>query len=572
MPDLADLQPFVFPLEGGLVLDRSIFAMEPGMALELENFEPDIKGGYRRINGFTKWNTNTVPYTAAATEKVLMSSYWGPTAEVLAARGESTYRATAATDTLNGAVNDSVTTLTVDSTTGFTPTGTLIIGTEQVTYSGKGATTFTGCTRGANSTIAASQVDDAVVSQTWTSIDSGRTSANRYNFFRYNLNNVDKIIWADGANNASFWDGTTLTDVNTAGAPANPKHVTMHKDHMFYAGMSASSQEIVFSAPFDEDDFTAANGAGSFVIDSPVTGLIPFRGDLYIFAEERIYKLTGTSLENFEVVPITRQVGCRNGWTIQEFSGDVVFLGPDGLRTVAGTERIGDVELGTISKPVQRLFENLTDSTEFVSTVITEKTQYRLFLVDSTTLASQTKGVICSRKAQGNYEFAETKAIKPSCTDSTNYLSESFILHGDYDGYVHRDEQGNTFNGTNIIGRYRSPDITMGDAGIRKAFQRILIQYAPEGAVSSNLFIRYDYEDSSVPRPPPYPFDSTKVVALYGTGEYGIATYGGQSNPLIRQAIEGSGFAIALRVVDEEESAPYTLKGFQLEFSIGSRR
>jgi hypothetical protein len=61
-------------------------------------------------------------------------------------------------------------------------------------------------------------------------------------------------------------------------------------------------------------------------------------------------------------------------------------------------------------------------------------------------------------------------------------------------------------------------------------------------------------------------------VALYGTGEYGTVTYGGQSNPLIRQPIEGSGFAIALRVVDNGVSVPYSLKGFQLEFKAAARR
>ena len=47
----------VFACQGGLVLDQSTFAMQPGMALELQNFEPDIRGGYRRISGYTKWNS-----------------------------------------------------------------------------------------------------------------------------------------------------------------------------------------------------------------------------------------------------------------------------------------------------------------------------------------------------------------------------------------------------------------------------------------------------------------------------------------------------------------------------------
>ncbi len=64
---------------------------------------------------------------------------------------------------LNGAINDSVKTLTVDTTAGFPSSGTLLIGTEQMTYTGTTATTFTGVTREVNSTTKASALDDASV-------------------------------------------------------------------------------------------------------------------------------------------------------------------------------------------------------------------------------------------------------------------------------------------------------------------------------------------------------------------------------------------------------------------------
>ena len=54
MPDLSQTSPAAFNCQGGLVLNRSTFLMQPGEALELQNFEPDIEGGYRRINGFSK--------------------------------------------------------------------------------------------------------------------------------------------------------------------------------------------------------------------------------------------------------------------------------------------------------------------------------------------------------------------------------------------------------------------------------------------------------------------------------------------------------------------------------------
>ena len=72
MPELSQTQPFSFSCEGGLVLNQPTFNMQPGQALELQNFEPDINGGYRRIDGFRKYINDIVPQTAASTEKVLM--------------------------------------------------------------------------------------------------------------------------------------------------------------------------------------------------------------------------------------------------------------------------------------------------------------------------------------------------------------------------------------------------------------------------------------------------------------------------------------------------------------------
>lgn len=569
MADTSGLSPFVFPLQGGLVLNKSNFSVQPGMALELENFEPDTAGGYRRINGHERWTSEVVPFTASTTEPVLMSAFYQ--GEVIAARGEGIYRSTDSISKLSGAISDVDTTIAVVNTTGFTDTGTLIIGSEQIEYTGLTSTTFTGCTRGVNNTIAAAHVVDTEVHQTWTAIDSGRTGAMKYTFRRFNFNGVEVLAFADGANHASYWDGSAVTDVNGPNAPVDPHYIALFKNTGFYAGMSANPQEIIFTAPLTLDDFSVANGAGSFVVDSAVTGMIAFRDSLYIFSANRIYRLTGSSQADFNLQPVTREIGCRNGWTIKEFAGDIVFLGPDGLRTIAGTTKIGDVDLGTISKPVQELFQNKNKVAEFESLVIPNKTQYRIFFGSSDNDISSTLGVICSRTEE-SYEFATTRAIKPYCSDTEEYRGEYYVVMGDFNGYVHRVEKGNTFDGTPIIGRYRSPDITAGDPGIRKAFQRLIINYAPEGTLNTDLFLRYDYESADTPRPAAYPFDSTKVVALYGISRYGIATYGGQTDPLIRQPVEGSGFSVAIRVIDSGVSVPYSLKGFQLEFTTAARR
>jgi len=67
------------------------------------------------------------------------------------------------TTNLDGAIVTTTTTITVNSTSGFATTSTLTIGTEQISYVGKTDTTFTNCTRGANSSTAATHSDDAEV-------------------------------------------------------------------------------------------------------------------------------------------------------------------------------------------------------------------------------------------------------------------------------------------------------------------------------------------------------------------------------------------------------------------------
>lgn len=74
------------------------------------------------------------------------------------------------TTQLNGALNDSATTITVDSTTGFIATnGTIVLGTgtstEHIYYTGVTATEFTGCTRAIDDTTAKSHSDNADVFQ-----------------------------------------------------------------------------------------------------------------------------------------------------------------------------------------------------------------------------------------------------------------------------------------------------------------------------------------------------------------------------------------------------------------------
>ena len=90
MPDNSLITPAVITCNGGLILNKDIFDMEPGEALQLTNFEPDISGGYKKVLETTAFNSNIVPQVSASTEIVDMVAIFNDV--VIAARGGTVYR------------------------------------------------------------------------------------------------------------------------------------------------------------------------------------------------------------------------------------------------------------------------------------------------------------------------------------------------------------------------------------------------------------------------------------------------------------------------------------------------
>ena len=167
--------------------------------------------------------------------------------------------------------------------------------------------------------------------------------------------------------------------------------------------------------------------------------------------------------------------------------------------------------------------------------------------------------------------------IKPACTDSDFISNVETQVFGGYDGYIYKMEVGNTFANaattSTIVATYRSPDMVMGDPGLRKYMQRVNLNYEGEGtSVNAELAVRYDYDDQNTPQPNKITLTSAGGAAIYGTSLYGSGLYGASGTPLIRQTVEGSGFAVALKIDDRNSADSFSVKGFQLEFTPGGRR
>jgi len=540
-------QPYALACEGGLDKASSSFELlrRPGAATRLRNFEVDIAGGYRRINGFSVLGGGSAARPNSTNQVLGLHVYADG---VIACSGTNIYFS------LDG-------------------TSWLQINRDSVAGGGDNYSTFTG-----RSALA-------------------RTSQSKAHFITYEGDTTygEVVITDEGSGVKPFYfkmtgtgalsDRTYYAKEITVSGTHYPKFCTIHDKHLVVAGAATAPNTIFYSGTSDIDDFSST-GSGSIVLDDQVVGLRSFRDDLIIFCKNSIYKLVNiNNSSTIAIQPITQNIGCLDGKSIQEIGGDLVFLAPDGIRTLAGTVRIGDVELGTVSRAIQPIMKDIADNIStfnISSIVIRDKSQYRLYYGTSST-GTASEGIIGTLKtdAQGatNFQWAETFGIDASAAATSGFNSSGVEkhYHGDYNGYVYNHDTGNSFNPseveTNIKAEYQTPDLDYGDLGTLKTLKYVKISATPEGEISSTLRIRYNFDDPDNPQPSDYSISVDKP-SLFGNATFTTGSYvfGAASDPITRQVVEGSGHSNYFRVFSDDTKDPYTVNGIYIDYEPSGRQ
>ena len=534
---MAASQPYGISCKGGLNTNLNQLEMlaQPGLATKLVNFEVDPDGGYRRVNGYTPFG-DTRPNSS---NKIL---------------GLAVYA--------DG--------LIVCSGTGifFSPDGEdawLQLNKASVAGTGDNYTAFTGRSAAARTAQA----------QTSFAIFEGNTD-------------YGQIVITDGVNKPFLFSMTgtggltTRTffaeEVTVSGTIA-PTVCAIHDQHLVVAGAGAAKNTVYYSTLLDPSSFSGT-GAGSILLPDQVIGIKSFRDDLIIFCRNSIHKLININDANsIAIVPVTQNVGCLSSHSIQEIGGDLVFLSPDGIRSVAGTSRIGDVELGSVSRQIQSIISAIArsiDSFTITSAVLRSKSQYRLFYTTAGGSTAASKGIIGTLTANG-FEWSETLGIQASgFTSGFAATGVEKLYHGDIQGYVYNHNTGNSFStgGTalDINALYLTPHYDFGDVGTRKTLQYVKISVTPEGEATPTLKIRYDYEDTTIPQPPDYILADIPTPSLFGSVVFGAAVFGASTDPMLRQAVQGSGTVCNFQIKSSDQTAPYAINGLYINYVPSGRR
>lgn len=505
---------------GGLNTNKDVLSqgeLEPGSAYQLINYEPAITGGYRKISGYSN-DYGTVP-------------------------GTGSVLGVAVADTINDGI--------------------------------------LACRAPFSGTDYFYRWDDNT--EEWVAITTpGSVTMAGVKKVRFNLFNwgAPKVVLTDGINPAAVYNGTTYTQITDANAPTAPKYSAAFKNHLFLAGDPSEPFNLYISSPLAETNFSPANGAGVINVGFEIVQIKQFRDTLYIFGKNAIKSLVGTNIADFVLTEVTTNLGCVVPDSVIEIGGNLLFLGPDGYRPVAGTAKIGDVELETVSKRIQATINSIyseyqstgADVETLSSVVIRKKSQFRFFIPNVGSF-----GLIGGLRESGGqigFEYGQLFNIPATCAASNYIGSEEYVIHGDSDGKVHRQESGTSFDGEEILSVYQTPYYYFEDPTIRKNFYRLTTFLRSEGTINIALSVSYDFDDTQgVFNPANYGLTNEGAASYYNEAVYdSTAIFDGNPSPVIKTNIAGSGFSVAFKYVTNDTNASHTIQGLVLNYAFNDRR
>ena len=407
------------------------------------------------------------------------------------------------------------------------------------------------------------------------------TGVSKVRFEKINFG-TPKVVLTDGINPAATYDGINFIQITTGiggeFALSAPTMSAEFQTHLFLAGDPAKPSILTFSAPTVETDFNPANGANELNVGFEIIAIKKFRNVLYVFGTNNIKRLVGNNSSDFRLETVTSNLGCLATDSVVELGGDLLFLSPDGIRPIGGTNKIGDVNLETISKNIQSTVKNMIvgETLENLSSVIIRsKSQFRYMF--STSGSAGIIGALREYQGQYGFEFGQLSGIECTCADSGYIGQTEFIVHGSSSGKMFQQESGDAFDTSNILSIYKTPFIYMDNPEQRKNYYSTSTYMSAEGNFSIALAVTYDYDNTDISTPdnlsmvntaPGAFFDSGSNIAVYDTTDI----YDGNPSPVESVTFSGSGKALAFTYVTDDTNASHSIQGFTVTYGLGDVR
>ena len=505
---------------GGLILNVDSLSQGtnmPGSALVLQNYEPALEGGYKRILGHTKWDSSEVPGTG--TNPVLGVAVG-----------------------LGGVIACRKTDSPLDYALYYS------IGTGWTKLNPTARTSPVDKMRG---------VFSAIIAPSMILLD-GANYAAKWDGTTYTTIN------GTGAPLGPKYAATVSNRLALAGHPSDPSELILSQPNtdVGYDGASGAisipcSDVIVGLKTFRETLYIyCRNSIKKLIGNTPATfALQDVTISIGCISGDTIQELGG---DLFFLAPD----GIRST-AATERTNDIEL----GLVSQA------------IQPLVRSILTSGTVENSFSACLIRNKSQYRLYVNQQSVQLSGQIGFLGKleqgRSTNGTLalSWATIRGVQPYCADSSYEDDQEIAVIGsNSSGFVWRLESGNTFDGTAMRYIFRTPDITFTDTTLRKVMQKLELNTQVSGDFSVDVRMIIDKGVASVPQPSVQNISQSGTLPTYGTAIYGTSTYGQLEFPTFKINLNGSSFTTAFEFSGNDTGAPHRIDAFTIVFGIKGYR
>jgi hypothetical protein len=255
--------------------------------------------------------------------------------------------------------------------------------------------------------------------------------------------NLGKIWFVNGTDNLWSFDGSSTA--NYSGAPLG-QIIKSWRNRIVIADIASNRSTVHFSEDGDGTSWTVGgNPTDSFILKFggandgfPIAGIQgSYLDNMIVFRKTDAWAVTGFAQDDIFVRNISREIGCIDKGTIQEFDGSLIFLSNRGMEEMRGltithiSEPIRDITDLIVKNTINQRQTSQTTQTDWEAGTQSPGGWFDTGInAGSVQLATETALTTFVDDARG--EFALGSHVKTSATvaglaiETTNYISTNF--------------------------------------------------------------------------------------------------------------------------------------------------
>ncbi len=374
---------------------------------------------------------------------------------------------------------------------------------------------------------------------------------------------VPSLFGADGVNYAfELYEDDTFTWVYTGTNPDTPKHVAVHKNHLFLTFGSS----LLSSALGMPHNWDVANGASEISLNDPITQLLIQPGDqstgaMAVYTRNDTFVLYGTSSADWSLVPYNVGTGAFD-YTGQNLNQSFV-LDDRGVINLATSLNFGNFDTAALTLNI-RPFIQQRRNLATASCVNREKAQYRVFFSDGYGLYMTMSNGKLLGSMPVQFPNAVTCMVEGEKPDGTE---TSFF--GSTNGYIYRLDAGTSFDGQEIAASVLLTYNHTGSPRVLKRYRKGSLEIGGTGYAEFTFAYELGYSTPLISQPLGSVYESALVASYWDSVNWDSFVWDGRTLAPSEVEVNGTAENIAVRISSISDTYPqFTVNSVILHYSL----